>query len=271
MNPYILLGGLGLAGACLVMALLWIVYLRTGNPAVVDPGWAGVLAALGGLYAFAGRGHVSHRILIGVMAGVWGTRLCVHLVSRAAGGRPDGRYDTLRQEWKTGLRWKFFLFFEAQAVLACLLSIVFLLTAMNPAPGLSGFEIGALALSLAALAGEAVADAQLEAFKRHDGGRGDVCRRGLWNYSRHPNYFFEWLVWVAFALAALAAPCGWIGVCAPAVMLYLLFRVTGIPATEAQAVRTRGEAYREYQRTTSAFVPWFRRRSAAVPPSGGMQ
>ena len=84
----------------------------------------------------------------------------------------------------------------------------------------------------------------------------------MWNYSRHPNYFFEWLIWVAFAFFALAAPYGWIGLIAPALILYFLLRVTGIPATEAQALRSRGEEYQRYQRTTSAFVPWFPKRAA---------
>ena len=79
--------------------------------------------------------------------------------------------------------------------------------------------------------------------------------RGLWRYSRHPNYFFEWLVWIAYAMFALASPWGWISLACPAVMLYFLLRVTGIPATEAQALKSRGDDYREYQRTTSAFVP----------------
>ena len=85
------------------------------------------------------------------------------------------------------------------------------------------------------------------------------ANRGLWNYSRHPNYFFEWLIWVAWAVFALGSPFGWIAIGCPLLMLYFLFRLTGIPATEAQALRSKGEAYREYQRSTSAFIPWFKR------------
>jgi steroid 5-alpha reductase family enzyme len=113
-----------------------------------------------------------------------------------------------------------------------------------------------------ALIGEAVADAQLAAFKRTPHAPGEVCQRGLWNYSRHPNYFFEWLIWVAWALFALASPYGWLAVACPLLMFYFLFRVTGIPATEAQALRSKGEAYRAYQRSTSAFVPWFKKATA---------
>jgi steroid 5-alpha reductase family enzyme len=89
---------------------------------------------------------------------------------------------------------------------------------------------------------------------------------GLWRYSRHPNYFFEWLIWVAFALFALGSPAGLWGLFSPALILYFVLRVTGIPATEAQAIRTRGEEYRRYQQTTSAFVPWFPRTHQPIRP-----
>ena len=92
-------------------------------------------------------------------------------------------------------------------------------------------------------------------FKADPANKGAVCRVGLWGWSRHPNYFFEWLIWVSFAVFALGSPWGWVGICCPILMLYFLLRVTGIPATEAHAVRSRGEAYRQYQREVSAFVP----------------
>ena len=119
-----------------------------------------------------------------------------------------------------------------------------------------------LALPLAALAivGEAVADAQLRAWKRDPAHRGQVCDVGLWGWSRHPNYFFEWLIWLAYLTWSLAYPWGAIAVVAPALMLASLFKVTGIPATEAQCLRSRGDAYRGYQRRVSRFVPWFPRR-----------
>jgi len=109
-----------------------------------------------------------------------------------------------------------------------------------------------------AIAGEALADAQLARFKRRANHK-EVCRDGLWNYSRHPNYFFEWLVWIAWSLFAMPAHWGLLAWSAPALMLFFLLRITGIPATEQQSLRTKGEAYAEYQRTTSPFIPWFPR------------
>jgi steroid 5-alpha reductase family enzyme len=137
-----------------------------------------------------------------------------------------------------------------------LLGAAFLVVCLNPAPALHPLEIAGTVLWLIAISGEALADAQLAAFKRHAANQGKVCDAGLWRYSRHPNYFFEWLIWVAFLVFALGSPWGWVAIIGPASILYLLLRVTGIPMTEEQSIRSRGDAYRRYQRTTSAFVPW---------------
>ena len=259
MTPVLSLLLTGLVAAIGIMAGLWLVYRRTGNPAVVDPGWAGTLAVLALAYAVLGSGHPIHRVTIGVMGGIWGFRLSWYLlVNRVLGGHRDGRYDTLQERWKSGLSWKFFVFFELQALLAVVLSIPFLLASMNSRPDLSWSEYIAVALWIVAVVGESSADRQLKRFRRDPENKGRVCETGLWYYSRHPNYFFEWLVWIAFFLAAAPVPLGWLTVYCPALMLFFLFRVTGIPATEEQALRTKGEAYREYQRTTSVFVPWFK-------------
>ena len=111
---------------------------------------------------------------------------------------------------------------------------------------------------LIAVGGESVADWQLKQFRGNPANKGKICQQGLWCYSRHPNYFFEWLVWVSFFVFALGAPWGWTSVFCPALMLFFLLRVTGIPMTEELSVRSKGEAYRQYQRTTSPFVPWFK-------------
>jgi steroid 5-alpha reductase family enzyme len=135
------------------------------------------------------------------------------------------------------------------------------LAAMNPAEGFQWFEYIGVAIWAISILGESLADGQLAAFKRKPESKGHTCREGLWRYSRHPNYFFEWFIWIGYALVGLGADYGWLGFISQAFILYFLLRVTGIPATEAQAVRSRGDDYREYQRTTSAFVPWFPKES----------
>ena len=147
-------------------------------------------------------------------------------------------------------------------MLAAVLSLPFALAVQGREAGPSAWDGLAAALWIAGLAGETVADRQLAAWKADPAHRGRTCRRGLWGVSRHPNYFFEWIVWCGFGAAALNGPHGWAGLLAPALMLLFILKITGIPPTEAQALRSRGEDYRRYQRTVSAFVPWFPRKEA---------
>ena len=249
-----------------MMAGLWLLQRRTGNAGIVDVGWALGLGLSAIFYAFVCAGDSRRRILVGVMGGGWGLRLAGHLLlDRVLGHPEEGRYVKLRQDWGPAAQRNLFVFFQAQALVAALLSFPFLLAAQDSNTAGRWADLAAPALWLLALAGESLADRQLAAFKANPGNRGKTCRAGLWRYSRHPNYFFEWLLWCAFALLALPAPLGWTALLAPAFMLYLVLMVTGIPPTEAQAVRSRGEDYRRYQRETSAFVPWFPRRGAAEP------
>lgn len=262
MMSFFTLCGIGAAAVGLTMLVLWLIHLRTGNAAIVDVGWAGGLALLGVLYAVLAGGFSVRAALVGAMAGIWGLRLASHLLfSRIIGHPEEGRYQELRRQWKTNIPFKFLIFYEFQALLCVVLAVPYLLAARNPAPALAPLEYAGIAVWVIAMAGEATADAQLEAFKKNKANQGRTCQSGLWNYSRHPNYFFEWLIWVAFALISLAAPDGYWGLISPALILYFLLRITGIPATEAQALRSRGEEYRRYQQTTSAFVPWFKRRA----------
>ncbi|MFP5206287.1 MAG: DUF1295 domain-containing protein [Acidobacteriota bacterium] len=251
----------GASAVCGVMLLLWLIHFPLRNAAIVDAGWAGGLALLGVLYAVMGTGWAPRRLAIAAMALVWGLRLALYLLfTRVIGHPEEGRYVELRKQWRTNIPLKFLLFFELQAVLCIVLAAPFLLAAQNPTPAFSALEYSASALWIAAIVGEIAADMQLNAFKSNEGNRGKTCRVGLWQTSRHPNYFFEWLIWVAFCLFAIDSKYGYLALFPPALMLYFLFQVTGIPATEAQALRTRGDDYKRYQQTTSAFVPWFPRK-----------
>lgn len=244
-----------------VMAAVWAVAERIRNAGIVDVAWAANFTVLALFYSAIGTGHAPRRLLIAGMTVLWSARLAGYLYRRVMGAHPveDGRYQRLRQRWAPQAERRFFWFFQFQGLLNVALSLPMLLPARNPAPRIASLEWAGLVLWLAALLGEATADRQLDRFRKDPARRGKTCQVGLWRYSRHPNYFFEWLVWVAYFLFALASPGGWVTFYCPLLMLYFLFRVTGIPATEAQALRSRGEEYREYQRTTSAFVPWFPR------------
>ena len=244
------------AGLSVAMAALWIVQRRTGNAAIVDAGWAGGLGLAAIAAAAFGDGDPVRRALVAIAGGVWGVRLGAHLLADRILGKPEeGRYVALRKAWGARTQVGFLLFYQAQALLAGFLAAPFLYAAHDREPGPGLRDLAAISLWLVALAGEAVADRQLAAFKADPATKGRVCRRGLWAWSRHPNYFFEWLVWCAFALLASGAPGGVVAWGAPAAMLYFILRVTGIPPTEAQALRSRGDEYRRYQREVSAFLP----------------
>jgi steroid 5-alpha reductase family enzyme len=254
---------MGLAVAALLMLILWALHFPLHNAAIVDAGWAGGLGIIGLIYAYGGSGWSSRRLLIGAMAGLWGLRLGTYLtIHRVIGQEEEGRYKEIRRSWKTNIGFKFLLFFEFQALLCVVLSVPFLLAATNPSEGFHWYEYLGIAIWATSIVGESLADQQLAAFKGKPSSKGRTCREGLWRYSRHPNYFFEWFIWIGYALVGLGAKYGWLGFISQALILYFLLRVTGIPATEAQALRSRGDDYREYQRTTSPFIPWFPKESA---------
>jgi steroid 5-alpha reductase family enzyme len=253
---------IGAAVVATFMFVLWMIHLAMKNASIVDVGWAASLGILAIIYALRAPGLPARSWILATMVAVWAFRLAAHLLVRIVGKPEEGRYVQLRADWKTSLALKFLVFFEAQALLAVILSVPFLLPTLNASPAFSPIEIAAVALWLVAIVGESVADAQLARFKSDPSNKGRTCRVGLWNYSRHPNYFFEWLIWVSFALFAIASPWGWLGLISPILILYFLFKVTGIPATEPQALRSRGDEYRRYQETTPAFFPWFPRRES---------
>lgn len=248
-----------LAGLCLVFAGVYWLARRLDNYGIVDIAWSYAFAALALYYALLAPGWPARKALIASMAILWSLRLGTHLYRRVMGHHPveDGRYVQLRKDWAGVFASKMFGFFQLQAGSVVLLGVAFFIVSLNPSPRFHPLEIAGAILWLLALAGESLADRQLAAFKHDPANRGKVCDAGLWRYSRHPNYFFEWLIWVAYFVVALASPFGWVAIIGPASILYLLLRVTGIPLTEEQSLRSRGDAYRRYQQTTSAFVPWF--------------
>lgn len=253
------------AVACLFMAGLWLVQLRTRNAGIVDFGWAVVLGSLALFYAVKGPGWEVRRGLTAAVGGLWGYRLALHLWRGRVWKQPEeGRYMTLRRQWASPLDLSFLVFFEAQAVLAVILSLPFLLAVFNRTPDWMWSDVLGMLVWTVGWVGESIADRQLEKWKADPSNRGRTCRRGLWKFSRHPNYFFEWIIWCGFAVLASGTPGGWIAFLSPLALLVLILRVTGIPPTEAQALKSRGEDYRKYQRTTSAFFPWFPRKEMST-------
>lgn len=261
MSILLTLGAAGWIAAAAVMAVVWAVQRRTRNAGLVDVAWTALVGGLAVLYATQSEaGWVYRRLAIASMMGSWGARLAVHLLYDRVLGKPEeGRYAELRRRKGNRADVWFFWFFQAQAAAAVYFSIPALVAGVNPMTDFAGVELAAVAVWLIAFSGETTADRQLLQFKMNPENQGRTCQAGLWRYSRHPNYFFEWLMWVSYALFATGSRYGWVAWSCPALMLWLLFKVTGIPATEAQALRSRGDGYRAYQQTTSVFVPWPRR------------
>jgi steroid 5-alpha reductase family enzyme len=260
-SSLLLLGGtLSLAA----FALLWILCLKVRNYGFVDAAWAFGIAILAPLYAVLTMGAPLRRVLFASVGVIWSLRLGFHLLRRLLRHHPseDPRYRTLREQWKSPAA--FLIFFEIQAATVVLFSLPFLIASLNPAPGLRPVEAVGLLLALAGIIGESIADHQMRTFSSDPRNRGALCNTGLWRYSRHPNYFFESVVWWGFFVAATGSPWGWCMIICPLLMLWFLLRVTGIPLTEEHSLRSKGESYHDYQRTTSAFIPWFPKSPAAT-------
>ncbi len=248
--------GLGWLIMMVAMAALWEVQRRYGKAGIVDILWAAGVGALAVLFAVAGPGYPPRRLLIGLLAGGWSLRLTAYLLVRVLGMSEDGRYEKMKQEWGDRAQTYLFAFFQMQAFWSMLFAAPMLVAAGNAVAPLNGWAAAGAVMFVIAVFGESTADRQLQAFRSRASNKGKVCRDGLWRYSRHPNYFFEWLHWWAYVLIGWQAPHGWATLFGPAAMLFFLFKITGIPPTEANALRSRGDAYREYQRTTSVFFLW---------------
>jgi steroid 5-alpha reductase family enzyme len=253
----------------LVMAALWEFQRRRQDATIVDVAWSGGMGAMALAFALFGEGSKENRLLLGVIAGSWSLRLFIYLLSSRVLGHKmeDGRYAALRKKWGARAQWNFFLFFQFQALLVVLFAIPFAPVASNPSTDWSVWRWLGIGIAIVAIAGETLADAQLARWRSDPSKKGLTCRSGLWNYSRHPNYFFEWIHWWAYVVLAVGANDWWIALWGPLIMLLFLFRVTGIPYTEAQALRTRAD-YAEYQKSVSVFVPWFPRSRALERVSG---
>jgi steroid 5-alpha reductase family enzyme len=255
------LAGICMLACCLVMACAWLWAHKIKNASVVDMFWSYNFPLIAVIIFFLAPGWETRRLLMCLMVILAGARLGTHLATRILShlDEEEGRYQQLRKEWSPNAERTFFFFFQFQAISNVILAIPFIVVVMNTTVGLSPFEWVGFIIWAISVIGETIADRQLAAFKKDPANKGQVCSIGLWNYSRHPNYFFEWLMWMAYFIFALGSPYGWLGIISPAIILYLLLKVTGIPATEEQSLRSKGDAFRAYQKSTSVFVPWFKR------------
>jgi steroid 5-alpha reductase family enzyme len=240
-----------------IQAALWVVAQRTKNAGIVDVGWALSFSAVVLVYGVQAQTPRSAYLPIAFVVVAWSTRLGCYLLDRgAAFGPEEGRYVELRRRWALRASRRFFVFFQAQAALTAVLSTAFVVPfVVAPTDGGVLRVLGTF-VAVIGVAGESLADAQLARWKRDPANKGKVCDTGLWAYSRHPNYFFEWSVWIGYAIYGLAfTPWGLVALLGQAIIFGSIWGVTGIPPTESQALRSKGEAYRAYQARVSRFIP----------------
>jgi steroid 5-alpha reductase family enzyme len=262
----------------LAMALAWRVQRATGSSGWIDTIWSAAVGLVGIGVALAPGAEPGRGRLAAALVALWSARLALHIASRTSeahswGAPDDPRYADLARQWGADAPRRMFWFLQSQAMAGFVLAAAVRLAAINPAPFPRLADALAVAILLVAVAGEALADAQLQKFRRAHRGEKLICEDGLWGWSRHPNYFFEWLGWFAYPIMAISGetPWGWLALGAPLLMYGLLVHVSGIPPLEAQMATSRGDAFRDLQRRVNAFFPSPPRAPAGRPSDLGSQ
>ncbi len=245
---------------CVLMALAWVVQQRTGNSGWVDTIWTfavGLVGAGSALWPIAGAEPNGRQWLVASLVAIWSLRLGLHIAVRTAGITDDPRYASFAREWGLNAPWRMFVFLQNQALGSIPLAFAIFVAARFPQSALRWQDVAGTLILFAGIAGEALSDFQLKRFREQPANKGRVCDAGLWRWSRHPNYFFEWFCWLAYPVIGLSLDYPWelATLLAPAFMYWILVYVTGIPPLEAQMLRSRGERYRAYQSRTSKFFP----------------
>jgi len=244
--------GLGVLAALTTYA----VALKLRLMAVVDLIWtAGVGVAAVIFYILHGAPGIGPLVVLGTVL-FWSLRLTLYLLrDRVLRGKEDRRYAALADHWGEKARRNFAMVFLIQVPFV-MLFLLPVSVALQDGGAFGWTDALGLAIAVLALAGEALADRQLARFRSDPENQGKVCREGLWRYSRHPNYFFEWLHWWAYVAFAFGGEGWWMTFAGPVSMFLFLRFITGVPHAERSSLRSRGEAYRNYQATTNAFFPW---------------
>ena len=240
-----------------VLTGLWLVYLWKRNPAVVDLGWATGLTLMGLAHNLSGGTISTGKLLTSLLVLFWGIRLGGYLFwTRLRLGKRDARYESLHRRSNIPASLYFLIHYLIQACFQAAVGFVFIFTAQSTTLGSIWPKLG-LMLWCVGYVGSIAADAQLHRFRIRPDNRGKVCEVGLWNYSRHPNYFFEILLWSGFALIGLPTRLGWLGLISPITLLLTMTLITG-PISERQSLKSKPDAYRQYQKTTSMIIPWLK-------------
>lgn len=249
------------AALCAALGLwftaIWAWAKFRDNWSLVDAAWAATPPLFAAWPVFATGAPTPRSLVFFALLTCWGLRLALHLHARVGGGREreDARYAAMRQAWGDGLARRMFWFYQIQAGTVAVLILPAMLVGGDASAYPGWHDLVAAALALVGIGGEAVADAQLKRFRADPANRGRICETGLWAWSRHPNYFFEWVAWLGFGLAACRAASGPWSLLAPLLMYALVRHGSGVPISEERAARLKGEAWRDYARRVPVFFP----------------
>jgi steroid 5-alpha reductase family enzyme len=250
-----------MVAGCMLALWLWSLALRDAS--IVDIFWGLGFVAIAGLGFFLTAGDGSaRRGLIATMASLWGLRLSGYLFWRNAGRGEDPRYAAMRRRWGGRFWWvSLFTVFALQGVVMWIVSLPVQLGQLAPGGPLGALDALGFALWALGLGFESVGDAQLARFRADPANAGRVMDRGLWRYSRHPNYFGDFCVWWGIFLVALSTRWGIWSIFGPALLTFFLLRVSGVPLLERD-IEQRRPGYAAYVARTSAFFPRPPRRTA---------
>ena len=228
--------------------------------AIVDTIWTAGLGLSALVYhTVAGLESVrSWAVLLVIF--LWSFRLSFHLFrDRVFTGHEDPRYKALAEHWGEKSVRNFYFLFLAQIIFIALFLFPVSIAMQNPHAVWTWTDTLAVLIGISAMLGEWIADRQLAAFRANPKNKGGVCKDRLWRYSRHPNYFFEWLHWFAYLAFAVGSSSVGFALVGPIAMFIFLRFLTGVPYAEMSSLKSRGEAYRQYQSSTNAFFPWIPR------------
>jgi steroid 5-alpha reductase family enzyme len=244
-----------------IMSGAWLIRQRTGNSGWVDTVWTfGLgLVGIGAALMLPPHNFPPREMVVAVLVALWAARLGIYIAARTAKIADDPRYAKLAAEWGEAAPRRMFFFLQQQAFGSVPLALSVYLAAKNPAPMMRAQDYIGIAIVLIAVIGEALADGQVRRFKANPANHGKILDTGLWAWSRHPNYFFQWFGWLAWPVIAIDLSggylYGWLALMGPAVMYWVLRYATGVPYLEAHMERTRGAAFADYRRRTSLFFP----------------
>ncbi len=242
----------------------WVLCTLRRNVGLVDVFWPFFFLVAGGFHLWRTQAWPASSLALAAAIVVWALRLSAHLAVRNWSAPEDRRYAAIRARHEPGFAWKsLYLVFGLQAVLAWIVAAPLAVGLGAGVPPSAAWVFG-LALAIAGITIEAIADSQLTTFKAREGDADGVLDTGLWRYSRHPNYFGECCLWWGVFAMAIRPGCWWI-VVSPLLMSFLLLRVSGITLLERD-IAERRPAYRDYVARTPAFVPWIPRASTGSPP-----